>query len=236
MESKFEFKPIRKNSIVVELTKNLLEFIFSGSIQPGDKLPTERQLQEALNVGRSSIREAIKVLNVLGILEVRPGDGTYLNKLDSGFLSDSIEWGLLLGERNIMDIIESRKEIEITIAKYAAIRGTEGEIKELWSILEQLKHATKEDFIELDVAFHSKLVDMARNSVFKSIFVSIQSLMRAWIKLVIFDEENTEFSYNDHLKIYLAVANKDPEASMEAMRLHMEDASKRLIEAIEEGT
>lgn len=231
--SKFEFEPIKKNSLVIELTRRLLDYIFSGSIQPGEKLPTERQLQEALNVGRSSIREAIKVLNVLGILEVRQGDGTYLTKSDSGFLLESIEWGLLLGEKNVMDVIEARKEIEITVAKLAAERCTQEEIEELLVILEKLERSSINDFVELDVAFHLKLADMAKNSVFKNMLISIQSLLRTWIKLVINEAANTDFSYSDHLNIYLAVSKKDQHEAEAAMRAHMEDASKRLIEVIE---
>lgn len=231
--NKFEFEPIKKNSLVIELTRRLLDYIFSGSIQPGEKLPTERQLQEALNVGRSSIREAIKVLNVLGILEVRQGDGTYLTKSDSGFLLESIEWGLLLGEKNVMDVIEARKEIEITVAKFAAERCTQEEIKELLAILEKLERSSFNDFVELDVAFHLKLADMAKNSVFKNMLISIQSLLRTWIKLVINEADNTDFSYSDHLNIYLAVSKKDQHEAEHAMRAHMEDASKRLIEVIE---
>lgn len=230
----FQFEPIKKNSIVLELTRKLLDYIFSGSIQPGEKLPTERQLQEALDVGRSSIREAIKVLNVLGILEVRQGDGTYLTKANSGFLLESIEWGLLLGEKHIMDIIEARKEVEISIVKFAAERCTEEEIKELEAILKKLKDSSVEDFVELDIAFHLKLVEMSKNSVFKSIFMSIQTLLRTWIKLVMSKATDTDFSYQDHLNIYLAVSQKDVAASEKAMREHMEDATRRLIEEIEE--
>jgi GntR family transcriptional regulator, transcriptional repressor for pyruvate dehydrogenase complex len=231
-KSKFEFEPIKKDPIVIELTRRLLDFIFSGSIQPGEKLPTERQLQEALNVGRSSIREAVKVLNVLGILEVKQGDGTYLTKADSGLLLETIEWGLLLGQKHTMDVIEARHDIEIAIVKYAAERGTEEELNELWSILEKLKVSTKSDFVELDIAFHVKLAEMAKNSALKSVLLSLQSLLRTWIKTVIDVAPNTTFSYEDHYDIYVALAAHDPEKAEIAMKKHMGDATRRLIEEI----
>src|SRR4051794_40708045 len=96
----FKFEPVEKKSLVIELTTKLMEYIFSGSIQPGEKLPAERQLSESLGVGRSAIREAIKALTVLGILEVKQGYGTYLKRIDSTLLTRSIEWGLLLGEKD----------------------------------------------------------------------------------------------------------------------------------------
>lgn len=229
----FNFEPIQKNSIVVELTKRLLDYIFSGSIQPGGKLPTERQLQEALGVGRSAIREALKALMVLGVLEVRQGDGTYLKKVDSTLLTQSIEWGLLLGERNIMDIIETRREIEVIIVRYATLRRTPEEVKELEKILEKLKESTIHDFVEFDIAFHLKLAEMARNTVLKGVLTSIQSLLRTWIKCVIEAAGETGFSYDDHYNVYKAVADGDPEAAMLAMQEHMEDATARLIAEIE---
>jgi len=233
MTNEYRFEPVQKNSIVVELTKKLLEYIFSGSIRPGEKLPTERKLQEALGVGRSSIREALKALTVLGILEVRQGDGTYLKKLDSALLTQSIEWGLLLGEKHMMDIIEARKEIELAIVKYAALRRTEEELSELSAILERLKHSTPDDFVEYDIAFHLKVADMAKNTALKGVLASIQSLLRTWIKCVIDAAGETSFSYLDHYNVYCAIAARDPQAAFEAMETHMEDATRRLIREIQ---
>ncbi|MDQ0257337.1 GntR family transcriptional repressor for pyruvate dehydrogenase complex [Evansella vedderi] len=233
MNSEFKFEPIQKNSIVVDLTKSLLQYIFSGSIKPGEKLPTERQLQEALGVGRSAIREAIKVLAVLGVLEIKHGNGTYLKKPDAGLLIESIEWGILLGEKRVRDIIEARQEIELSIVKLAAQRCTEEELNELWSILEQLKVSTIDDFVEIDIAFHLKLAEMAKNASLKGILTSLQSLLRTWIRFVIESAGETTFSYNDHLKVYQAVANKDPKAAVKAMEEHMQDATKRLLEVVE---
>ena len=233
MTEKFKFEPIQKNSIVVELTRRLLDYIFSGTIKPGEKLPAERQLQEALGVGRSAVREAIKVLEVLGVLEVKQGDGTYLRNSESGLLIESIEWGMLLGQKKTADIVEARIEIEVAIAKLAASRCTDQEVEELWGILEQLKNATITNFVELDIAFHLKLADIARNSALKGILISIQSLLRTWIKSVIESAGTTDFSYNDHLKIFNAVSERNPLAAAFAMEQHMRDASGRLVEVIE---
>jgi len=228
----FHFEPIQKNSLVVELTKRLLDYIFSGSIKVGQKLPAERQLSEALGVGRSTIREAIKALTVLGVLEVRQGDGTYLKRTDSTLLTQVIEWGLLLGEKQTLDLIEARKVIEIAVCQFAAERGTDEEIEQLQQIMERMK-SDPANFIEHDVSFHLKLAEMSRNSVLKDVLSSIQSLLRTWIKLVIESAGETEFSYWDHLAVYEAVAKRDPAAAALAMEKHMEDATKRLMKVIQ---
>jgi GntR family transcriptional repressor for pyruvate dehydrogenase complex len=230
----FNFEPIQKNSLVVEITKRLLDYIFSGSLKVNDKLPAERQLSEALGVGRSAIREAIKALTVLGVLEVRQGDGTYLKRTDSTLLPQVIEWSLLLGENQAMDLIEARKVIEISICRFAAERGKDEEIAELKQIMDKMK-LEPANFVELDVSFHLKLAEMSRNSVLKDILSSIQSLLRTWIKLVIESAGDTEFSYKDHSAIFEAVSKRDPDAAALAMERHMTDATSRLLKVIKEN-
>lgn len=235
MNKGYKFEPVKKDSIVIELTKRLMDYIFSGSIKPGDKLPAERVLSEALGVGRSAIREATKALTVLGILEVRQGDGTYVKKTDSSLLTQSIEWGLLLGERTTLDLIEARKEIEISIVRLAARRYEPHQLEELKAILDRMDTSDLTDFIENDVAFHFKVAEMSKNSVLKDILVSIQSLLRTWIKLVIESAGSSNFSYRDHLAVYEALARRDEQAAAAAMEKHMDDATRRLIEVLEKS-
>src|SRR5262245_1397881 len=89
----------------VELTRQLVNYLSSGDLQPGQKLPGERALSEALGVGRAALREALKSLILLGLLEQRQGDGTYLTRSPSDLLPKVIEWGLLLGTHEIRDLI-----------------------------------------------------------------------------------------------------------------------------------
>ncbi|TBL70292.1 FadR/GntR family transcriptional regulator [Paenibacillus thalictri] len=226
----FKFNPIERKTIVTEITKNLLDYLLSGQVKPGDKIPTERSLSEALGVGRSSLREALKALTVLGLLEVRQGDGTYLKRADSDLLPQVIEWGLLLGEKQTLHLIEAREKIELMLAGMAAERRQENEVLELKQILERMRNSTgnSKEFVEADVAFHLKLAEMANNTVLRDILSSIQALLRAWIRSVIEAAGNAQFSYDEHLPIYLAVEKGDAQAAVEAMASHMNSASSRL--------
>ena len=103
-----------------EVAQVLLRHLVSGEYEPGQRLPPERALADSLNVGRSLIREALKALTLLGLIEVRPGDGTYLRRRPSDLLPASFEWGLLLGENQLEDVIEARRELEIVLAGFAA--------------------------------------------------------------------------------------------------------------------
>lgn len=235
LSNEYKFEPIETHSLVVELTRRLLDYILKGNVRPGEKIPAERQLSEALGVGRSAIREAIKALTVLGILEVRQGYGTYVKQTSSSLLTQSIEWGLLLGEKHTMDLVEARMLFEVDIARLAAQRWEGTELDELRDILDRMKNASLSDFVEADVQFHMKLCDMAKNSVLKNVLSNIRVLLRTWIQCVIDKAGETAFSYQDHYAIYEAVARRDPDGAAKAMEYHMSDASKRLIEVLREA-
>ncbi len=104
------------------ISRQLLDYLLSGRVQPGDRLPPERKLAEALGVGRSVLREALKSLTLLGLLEVRPGDGTYVKRIDAEVLPQSIEWGLVLGARHVPDLLEARCHLDVILAGLASLR------------------------------------------------------------------------------------------------------------------
>ncbi len=233
----FVFEPIERKSIVMEITNRLISYLLSGHLKPGDKLPAERQLSEAIGVGRSSLREALKALTILGLLEVRLGDGTYLKKADSELLPQVINWGLLLGEKRTMDLIEARQIIEVSVAVLAAQRRQPDSLQELRLILKRMEMAKdskdrSDDYIKEDISFHLKLADIAQNSVLTDMLSSIRSLLHAWIKSVIGSAESAQFSYEEHLAVFQAIESGDAKQAAKAMEDHMASASSKLKKLI----
>src|SRR5215217_2767934 len=131
--------PIKREPLTTQVARRLVEYILSGRIEPGDRMPSERALAEAFGVGRSAMREALKALTLIGLLEVRHGDGTYLKKADAALLPQVIEWGLLLGERRTMDLVEARQKIETIIAGLAAERRTAEDVEDLRRLLARME-------------------------------------------------------------------------------------------------
>jgi GntR family transcriptional repressor for pyruvate dehydrogenase complex len=226
--------PIRREPLTTQVARRLVEYIFSGQIEPGDRMPSERQLAEAFGVGRSAMREALKALTLIGLLDVRQGDGTYLKKADSALLPQVIEWGMLLGEQRTMDLVEAREQIEPVIASLAARRRTEDDIAELRRLLMRMERsdADHDAFVEADVAFHQRLADAAGNSVLKDIQSGVQALSRAWIHRVLSSAESSVPSYREHIPIFAAVERGDPTAAASAMAEHMTSAAERLRRAL----
>lgn len=225
--------PIKREPVATQIARRLVEFILSGQLEPGARMPSERQLAEAFGVGRSAMREALKALSLIGLVEVRQGDGTYLRKADSALLPEVIEWGLLIGEKRTMDLVEARQEIEVVIAGLAARRRSEGDLAELRRLLDRMRDSRDvQTFVEADVAFHLRLAEAAGNSVLRDVHSSIQALLRTWIARVMAAAGSTSPSYEEHEPVYDAVVAGDPAAAQAAMAAHMRSAADRLKETL----
>src|SRR5262249_32776093 len=149
-------------------------------------LPSERSLAEQLGVGRSVVREALKSLGLLGLIEVRQGDGTYVRQLESELLPKAIEWGLLLSESLTLDLVEARQHLEVITAQLAAARRDESDLAALKAALDGMRGEENiEAFVGYDIAFHLGVAEAARNSVLLGMLRNVQSLLRVWITRVI---------------------------------------------------
>jgi GntR family transcriptional repressor for pyruvate dehydrogenase complex len=222
-----------RESAVADIARQLLTQLLSGRIPPGTRLPSERRLAESLQVGRSTIREALKALDVLGIIEVRQGDGTYLRQTTSDLLPQAIEWGLMLAQPQVHDLIEARRHIEMSIAELAAERASSDDLAALRRHLDGMRSATDgAAFVEADVAFHLALAKAAGNTVLNDILVSIRSLLRVWIRRAINEAGETRSTVEEHEAVFEAVLARSPRRSAEAMRAHLNQAGERLLDSL----
>jgi GntR family transcriptional regulator, transcriptional repressor for pyruvate dehydrogenase complex len=228
---------IRREPLAAEVARRLVDYLLSGGVEPGARMPSERQLAEAFGVGRSAVREAIAALTLIGLIEVRHGDGTFLKRPDSPLLPQVVEWGLLLGEQRTADLVEARQKIEVDIAGLAALRRTDDDLTELARLLGRMELEARNGveavaFVDADVEFHLRLAEAARNSALRDVLSSIQALLRAWIGRVI-AEGHREASYAEHVPILDAVRAQDALAAEAAMEAHMQSAARRLRATLE---
>jgi len=224
----------RQQTPSTELTRHLLQFLLSGDVAPGQKIPSERQLAEALGVGRSGVREAIKSLSLLGLLDVRQGDGTYMVGSTSNLLPEVIEWGLLLGERSLLDLVEVREHLEVFIAGLAAERHTPQHVAELLDAERAMSTAGSEvgRYVAGDVQFHRTLADATGNGVLMSLSHSFRSLMQVWAARCVAETGDTAALAAEHRPILRAVQRADAAAARKAMAKHMKTANTRLMHAM----
>lgn len=230
-------KPVRimpSDPPSAEVARVLLDYILSGHVGPGEKLPSERHLSESLGVGRSVVREGIKSLGLLGLVEYRHGGGTYLRSSESDLLPKVIEWGLLLGEQRVVDLIEARKYLEVIVAELAADRRTDEQLKRMEAAMIAMEEATTTDqFVEADVEFHLAVASASNNGALINMHSSIAALLRVWIHRNMEAASSFEPSRSEHTPILEAIRQGNFAAAGAAARAHMAAASERLTSTLD---
>ncbi len=218
----------------ITITANLLDYLLASDLHLGDRLPSERYLAEATGIPRSAIREALKAIGFLGLIEVRPGSGTFLKSNESPLLPKVIEWGLLLGAKPTNDMIEARAEIEVSIARLAALRRSDADVEQLRKLVEAMRAATtdREAFRAADVEFHVALGRASGNVVLADMVSSMQSLLQLWSRQTLEVADNLTGYLGEHKSVFDAVEAQDPVAAAHAMRTHMDLALERIRSVI----
>ena len=216
----------------VELTRRLLAYLAAGGIQPGQRLPGERALASQLNVGRNVLREALKSLTVLGFLEVRQGDGTFLATNTSDLLPRIVEWGLFLGDHSIDALVEARTHLEITLAGLAAEHADPvglGRIEQFYSFMElAAETGDGERYAAADIEFHLAIAAASGNSVLAGVLTNVRSLLHAWTEKVLGNDVSLADSLALHTPILAAIKDHDVPTARATMTEHMRQAVANL--------
>lgn len=218
---------------VSEVARRLLDLFTDGSIAPGTRLPPERQLAATLGVGRSAVREALAALEMLGIVDVRPGSGTYLRGHASELLPQTLRWGLLIGERNTTELLELRSGLEIYVARLAAARVEASDLDALRTHVERMRSSIGDlkAFARADSDFHLALAGAAGNTTLIDLLHVVRSLLQVYADRAVHDEREARIAVDEHDAVYRAIERGDADAAASAMATHMATASARLSAA-----
>lgn len=227
-----KIRVMNRNSVVSDVVSQLLNYLVSERIGPGQKLPSERALSEHLGLGRSSVREAVKSLHLLGLLDVRQGDGTYLRGTESAVLPQILEWGLVLSQPRTQDLIEARYELEVFVARRAAERITPEGAPRLDACLARMAKAESRgdisECIEADIDFHLQLAELAGNAVITDMLRGIRVLLHVWMTKLAMAEGMTAYTAN-HTELANAVKSGNAGEAERVMRHHISSGGERLL-------
>ncbi len=218
---------VRNSRIHEQVVEQIKELIFQRSIKKGDKLPTERALAEQLGVSRTSVREALRALEVIGLIESRQGAGNYIKSDFQGGLFQPLSTMFILNEGKTRDIMEFREMLEIQMVTLAAERAEDHDIKELQEILKELK-ASEEEWKStwLDKQFHYNIAKASDNILIINILQVLSQLIDEFIKDArksIFEAEHTWSNLIiHHERILEAIENKDVDGAYKAMKGHFD--------------
>ena len=216
------------SEVFKQLVDNLLR---PEGLQHGLKLPSERQLAAMFDVGRATVREALRTMELLELIEVRPGDGTYVKTSGSNVIPQLLRWGLLVRRPRLADLLETRREIEVAMARRAAAGPNAEALARLTDQLDLMRGApTTDEFVQADIDFHLAVSSMARMPVLADFLAGIRSLLDNWMHRVLAaDEARPGEACAEHAEVLLAITTGDPAAAASAMDAHLRRAGNRLV-------
>ncbi len=218
------FQPVRRSRVSEDIVRQIQDLLAAEHLQPGDRLPGERELADALSVSRQSVREALRVLDYLGVVVVRPGEGTSVATTPPHPVDASL-YSLLTERTFLLHLLEARRILEEGIIHLAARRATRDDLDALDESLtarETALAAGKQD-VAGDLAFHTQLAEATGNPMLAS---AMRHLNEMWLR----SREKTgrrptspHKAHQFHRQILQAVRRRQPTAARRALRRHLDD-------------
>lgn len=231
------YKHVEKRSVVRDVMEQLKALVASGELKPGDKIPTEMELAEMFGIGRSSVREAVKVFQHLGILESSPRTGTFVCDY-SNVSTEALTWAFLLGRSEIFELVSLREVIEQRCLEELAgrVRDTPAAVQEtlhtLQGELDKMRRALAAGSIDeqsaADYDFHGEIIRSVGNQVFISIYQTLDAFMREEIHKTSLSEEARTAAVNEHQKLLEAIRAGDSPRALAAYREHLNNTRQQL--------
>jgi GntR family transcriptional repressor for pyruvate dehydrogenase complex len=211
-------------AVTDEAIDKIKEMIVSGELRPGDRLPKEADLADRLGLSRNSLREAVKALSLIHVLDVRQGDGTYVTSLEPRLLLDAITYVVEFHrDDTVLEFLEVRRILEPAATAMAAQRMTDAEVDELRKILAVLdEDPTVEELVANDLEFHRKIAIGSGNSVLASLIDSLSGpTARARIWRGLTQEGAVARTRDQHGAICDAIASREPEVARSWATVHV---------------
>ncbi len=226
MESLESLTPINKTRLYQEAVWRIKELIAEGYYKPGSKLPSNRELAKRLSVSRAVISEALTILNVMGLIDIKPGSGTYVADLtNNGVKAELLDYILSTKKWMIEDLTELRLIIEPDIARLAAERREDKDIQKMKDIIEQMKRKVEAGELGVDESmnFHLYLVRTAQNEIILRIMLLLQILLKQSREESLLRKERPQKAIREHEKILDAVIKRDGKEAQRMMELHLQN-------------
>ncbi len=227
------FGVFQKDALPERISAKLLSLIAEKQLRPGDRLPPERELAAAMQVSRPSLREALRALAIMNVLEIRQGSGTYISSLRPELLVEHLDLVFSLEDSTFLDLLDARKVIEVGIAAMAAQRGSDEDIGRLETCLEESARSVgdPEKVARTDAELHRLVTAAARNPILTLLMSGISRLAIASRGRTIAIPGVAESALEDHRAIVMAIKDRDTRAAAHAMQNHLDNIERRLAKA-----
>jgi GntR family transcriptional regulator, transcriptional repressor for pyruvate dehydrogenase complex len=223
------YLPIQTERLYQQIVEQIQGRIVAGELRVGDQLPSERELAEQFNVSRIAVREAVKALQEKGLVEIRPGIGTFIINGTPDVVRHSLGLLMMFGSaQGSSNLVEVREILEPEIAALAATRITQDQIIAMSEAVEIMETALDnvDVFVEADLDFHLALAQATQNPLIPILMDSIIVILREQRKRIALVNGGLERGQFHHKRILDSVIRHDPDAARQAMQLHLQQVRK----------
>lgn len=221
------------SQLVNRLTMYFADEILEGRLKRGDQIESDRELAKKLNVGRSAVREALKVLDVLGMIDIRLGQGTYITSRETNFFSVPLSWSLFLDGTQVKSILQVRGALELRAVQLAAQCEDKNKLDKLTDIYyrmqktfqeskdtDNLQHALQET-LNADIEFHTCIAECSGNPIILSMLTTIRNFLKRVSGTGMVDAEQLQAVVEEHQKLYGAIISGNVDSATHTMTKHL---------------
>lgn len=230
-----DIKPINNKRIYQSIIEQFIEFVKNGDLKKGEKLPAERQLAQMFNVSRASIREAFTALEIIGLIEIRPGEGSFVTELNVSTFINTIFPLIIKDQSYENDLLDFRKMLEIEGIRIACDKQSNLDFSEMEASLTMMQNAMQNEDMEMgtmaDVLFHKALFELSGNNVIKTAlectnYMLENSVKFNRLKILKDNNNNIDILYDQHVCMYNLIKEKQTCKAIEMMKKHLEFVKK----------
>ncbi|RNB70069.1 FadR/GntR family transcriptional regulator [Brevibacillus panacihumi] len=216
----------QERKVYEEILLHIHQIVQERNLRVGDKLPSERELSELLGAGRSSVREALRALELLGLIETRRGEGTFLKHYRHNRLIDILGFFILQDGKSKKDLIEMRRMLELDAVRLACRRATDKHFEEMERILAAAEERVERGEVpaEEDYQFHRVICRSSRNSILHRIWAPLVEYSNSVRVESLSREGRAKAALQEHREIMAAIRAGDVQVAVEKMRHHLENS------------
>jgi Transcriptional regulators len=228
------FAVLSRSTLPEEIANRMLMLIREQELRPGDKLPAERNLARMMDVSRPVVREALRALALMRVVDIRRGDGTYITSLEPKQLISHLDFVFSKDSVALVQLLEARRVVEAGNVRLAALRVTESEVAELQGLVLSLANCIDDPdrFSELDIALHNAVCAAANNFLLLQFMNIVSTLGRVSRERTGGLREVREAALRDHRRLLEALRAHDPDAAERAMLNHLDHVEEGLRSVI----
>lgn len=230
-----DLKPIKTKRIYEEIIEQIRVLVTEGHLQPGDRLPSERDLAGQLNVSRASVREALSALEMMGLLEIRSGEGTFIKKINIDSVVTPLTWVLSMEKDTVLELLEVRKMIEGQAVALATRRAKPEDLRELEDALHLMYVDLQTGQLgeDADHRFHYAIAKASQNKILLRLMNAISDTMHQTLKtsrIRLYEGKDApERLYQEHSLVFDAILKQDSEQARRIMLEHLDGVEDKLL-------